>query len=998
MDNTLNIIRDELNMIKDHNVNDFDFALPVSSFNGSNREKMDLNNLSKSPNFNECQKLSIDENGNSKKLTSIQLDRVRKEGKIGVQSEDFLDQEHVWKVGYMIQKGTDNIKESFYDDLSVGCHQIIVSIPNRIYKGKYVTLKNGIKNLFESVLELPVLLVGWISKHQKHGEYIIEPKMEEFTEMKFVESVLLNQSIPETCFTIESVNGSSINLIIDKKKQIMDTLSKPYNEFKLDWEQTKLERRKYIYDQITSNENDIVWVDNDKIIQAVINEENKEYQVSIFKIIEMHLNKDDALSLINLIKSLDIFRTHMKNYDNQKKKDISDHTTYLKENHYIMSRSTEWMNTKITEWTDEWLHTHPIENVYKAISQQLTGQEKYLFDIKRSIETSDEYKNEKENLEEIEVPDRIFVFNFRIWQPSNWKITKNDKYFIAEKYNNVEVSTEYPGWRIINVVVRTANYFWNSNFYLLVNFWQGKFGLRSLYGINDFYTGVELNEHDGTLKPTMSNLTWFGRIKSLWENITEARREFEEKPDTGLFGKSFTRIIDIIWNYGVKGILGTPLCFIGHPLLVAVNTLVSGALMVTSPAWAPIVASLRYLFDIIVYDFDSPDKESFNIFPLFRTMLYKFLVLGVGQTVGSLLGVLGHGIAGLVAYIWAFISNGIRYIYDAGLYHIFIKNLAKVPSENDMFVTRVSGPGLSNKYFYLISHNLALVMLQYQLEKMEMEAFSIQTKHRIEKPLENLLDFYSQFGDVGMTTDPSKQPAKNFTITRAELNGKLRDITNEYWKNYNIQNEIQNRQSIKMSNNDLNVAIEKGVEMAKTFVTNSILSRLNQKEQIQFWTSKNIVLGDWVGLVKYCYCGIFNNEITIPIENVDSNGFHLVAQETNVGEFIKDLFNGNPKDGIDFDAVNPVIIDQLLKSSNNVIFPEDALNSHETNMMTINKTMINKFEKQFNHEKKNQNQNQKLNDYGTISQNVDTIETKIYLENESDSKISTKQLSEGFDI
>ena len=65
-------------------------------------------------------------------------------------------------------------------------------------------------------------------------------------------------------------------------------------------------------------------------------------------------------------------------------------------------------------------------------------------------------------------------------------------------------------------------------------------------------------------------------------------------------------------------------------------------------------------------------------------------------------------------------------------------------------------------------------------------------------------------------------------------------------------------------------------------------------------------------------------------------------------------------------------------------------------MMTINKTMINKFEKQFNHEKKNQNQ--KLNDYGTISQNVDTIETKIYLENESDSKISTKQLSEGFDI
>jgi hypothetical protein len=49
----------------------------------------------------------------------------------------------------------------------------------------------------------------------------------------------------------------------------------------------------------------------------------------------------------------------------------------------------------------------------------------------------------------------------------------------------------------------------NANFYLLVNLVKGMFGLRSMFGIEDFFIGVDINSSTGELEPTMQNKTWY---------------------------------------------------------------------------------------------------------------------------------------------------------------------------------------------------------------------------------------------------------------------------------------------------------------------------------------------------------------------------------------------------------------------------------------------------------------------------------------------------------
>lgn len=958
----INLIRREIDQFEDHKIDNFDMTLPKSSFNGIHHETIDLSKVAKKPNFNECTSLSVNQYGNSKYLDKAQLKTLRKEGKVVVQSVDFQGQEHVWQISPILQKGTKNTQESFYDDLSVGCHQIIVSIPNRIYKGEYFTLLNGVKNIFKAIIDLPVLFVGWTEKRKKYADYEVKMKMEEFTINKFMETILSGANIPSNCYTIETLNGNSIHLILDKKIYIVEKLKLPFNEFKIYWEQTKLDRRKEILKSFN-------FANDDENIKQSLIVENSLYKKEIDRLIRLNLDNDDAESLINLINNLIIFRTHLDNHTKQKNIDLEAHKEYLRESHYIMCRSDDWMNNQIEDFNTKWFNDHPIEDVYNRISHDLTGQEKYIFDLNRSIETSEEYRLEKEKLENMEVPSRIFVFNFRIWNPKNWKITEKNNYYEANKYNSVELSTSFPGWRLANIAMRTGYMFNNGIFYLLVNFHQGKFGLRSLVGLETFYTGVDINRHTGELESVMPNETWFGRIKLLWENISRSRQEFEDTPDTGILGKSFTRIINVLWNYVIKGGLGTALCFVGHPILVVLNTIVTGLSVITSPLWAPVFAILKYLFDIFIYDFDLPNEHDTGAIGIFRIIFYNLLVKGLGQIGTTLIGIAGHGLISLIVFCWALISNGVRYIYDAGMYHILLKNLAKVPGDDGFLVRRISGPGLGNDYFHLISHKLALVMLQYQLEKMEMDAYAIQMKHRIEKPLEDLLEFYEQFKNVGMVCDHKKSPVKDYTITKEKLKEQLKEMTNEYWNNYNIKKHIDNKHLIKMTNDDLVIAMEIGVGMVQDFVSKQILPRLSINEQMQFWTSKNVIQNDWIGLVKYCYCVLFNNEIMTSIEEVDVNGFHLVAKETNVASFIKDLFDGEPKDGLEYNAINPLTISKLLKLSNETILPTDVFSYQEINKLSIDKTKIKKYKNdiELQHDLSDSTEKHtRLDSYGTI--------------------------------
>ncbi|QKF93535.1 hypothetical protein QKU48_gp0077 [Fadolivirus algeromassiliense] len=941
-----NMIREELSRIPNHNIDDFDFPVPQSQFNGEH-PVIDLNAMTRPPDFDECIGLSRDARGNSRRLNGAQLMQLRELGEFKVPSQNFEGQEHTWAVSKLLQKGTNKIKESFYDNMASGTHQIIISIPNRIHRGKYVTLKSSLINLLQSFIDVPMILFGLSKHHKKYTAHTISWKLEEFANDKFVEEVVLNKDIGIDSFVVQSVNGSQIDLVIDKRDQLLNRLSPQYNAFKIKWENDKITRRSRLH-QGLFNES----LSEDQNIKHVLEEEDRIYLNALFELIVNTLDENDAHALISLIKNMNQYNQHMKEYNDMKEHDLSVYLDRLNSEHNIRSRIPDWVENRRSEFLDQWLRNHPIDEVYDKISNELEGQEKYIFDFKRNIKESNEYNNLKSELESETIPGKVFVFKFRIWHPSHWKVTNSHGYYTANKYREVKNSTSYPGWRFVNMALRMAKYFMNFNYYLLVNLWQGKFGLRSLVGLDEFYSAADVDTTTGTIKRIWKNSTWFGRIRDLWQNIAESRTAFERTPDTGLLGKSFTRIFNVLWNYGVKGVIGTTLCFVGHPLLVAVNTVLSAGGILTSPVWGVLLPVLRYLFDILIYDLDSPYKDKSALFPLFYTVFIKFLMKGIGQGLTSLLAIAGHGFVGTFIYLWGLISNGTRYLYDTSIYHLILKYRAKIPSENGFLVKRISGPGLSNQYFYLITHNLATVLIQYQLERMEMDAFASQMRNRINMPLQNLLRFYDQFKDVALVPDNSKPPISNFNMTKNELNNRLTNIMMEHWNNYNIKNNAYNADKIKLSRHDLLVTLETGKEMCRVFVTNKIYPRLTENEYHTFWNSKNLTENDWAGLAKYCLTTQFSNSISIPFEDTDSNGFHLVVEETYVSDFMRDLFAGHPSDGLDTHVVNPEIIDKLMNTMSDNLHPESVFNSSNVKPMSINKHMINEYNNHMNNKRK----------------------------------------------
>lgn len=170
---------------------------------------------------------------------------------------------------------------------------------------------------------------------------------------------------------------------------------------------------------------------------------------------------------------------------------------------------------------------------------------------------------------------------------------EKENHFTVEKNHRMELNNTYPGWKVINSIIKTAEYFWNGVFYLSVNLIKGKFGLRSLVGLEKFNTDIDFDTKTGELTPKLVNMTWFGRIRRLWKNIAKSIETFESLPDDGIFGKTFSRMLNRLWNYGVVGLVGTPLCFIGHPLLVIINTVISGLGLLASPVWAPVIGLFR---------------------------------------------------------------------------------------------------------------------------------------------------------------------------------------------------------------------------------------------------------------------------------------------------------------------------------------------------------------------------------------------------------------------
>lgn len=918
----IDTIRKQLEEIQDWNPKTFDFNIPTSTFSEEN-DIININNLIIFPDFDESEDLAKNTNNHSIKLNSSQLKELRSTGKFSVPSKNFKGQKHVWIVDNILQSGTDNIKDSFFEGLANASVHIIISIPERIYKDKHFTIKNSLKEIKTGLSNISGYFIGNKTKKKKYPNHIIHTKLNEYVENQIV-SILVKSKNPNKQILFEFENGTHMGVSTNMYKVLLEKIKEPYDNFIKQWDKNAASREKQLYEKYKNTD-----MEKDEIIKHVLDQENQILQEKILELINYILLPQEATILTNLFTCIYEIRNYIAKYDRDKKQAIDQYHTLLRKKYHILYRIEKWRKNKINNYEKRWLINHPIENQLLMIAENFIGQEKYIFTNHIQIKKSPDYIELQKNLNNAKIPDRIYTHEYQIWNHKKWIITKKYDNYYVQKHIIIKNSTDRIGWRIANLFKRSSRLMNNGSYALIFNMLMGPFGIRSLFGLEKFNSNYQLSDN-GKLIPKNQYKTWFGKINDLWKNIFHSRIDFEDKLGDGILDKKFTYIFNTLYNYIVKGVVGTTMIALGHPLIVIFNIIIGIIGTITSPLWAFTASVIFYLLCAFIYDFDAPDIQEYHWFPFIRTIINQIFVGGIGQFVASLIAIGSHGIIGLLSFVWIFIVTTTNYCYDYCIYHTILKRKAKIPICDDFFVKRISGPGLGSKYFYLIDYQMALIMVQYSLEEMEMHAYKQEIKTKISEPRNNLIKFYDQFNNLGLQMDNNSDRIKNFTETQKQLESKLTKIENEYWSNYNIKGNFKNTNKIRIDKHNLLIVLKYAPKLCESYFINNILPRLNESFRIMFWEDKKLEENDWNGLALHCLISAFGSGIIQPFENTDNEMYYLTINEINSKKFLSKLFDGNPLENLetenletkDFNLVTNV---SNIKSDIKLITPNNVL-------------------------------------------------------------------------
>ena len=793
-------------------------------------------------NYNELFKPPTDTNTGSASpqrfLDKKQLTELRQLAKFKVKS-GYEGQYHVWGVSKLLQTGSLNIKESLLDGLSQCSFLLLLDIPDKIF-GQNLSIRSGLKSMVLGTVSILKFLLGSKSIDKKNEEGSIKTELQ-----KYLRSQLDDNSVPR----------------LAKYQSIIKNLMPAYQTFWKKWNIDKNDRRDQLYQKFGSEE---------QIAKA----EEQIWQCKMLELFAANLPPPDADLLGNFFKSVILVRSKVRAYDQSKKIASERHLAELKSKHCIMSRIPSWTKNRLDLHEKIWSEENS-KKLEDNLSLELVAEQKNIFDLYLRITQSDSYLEFSQIMREETVPV-ILEYAFRIWNHNRWEVKEIDGKYYSVESTRIEMPADYLGWKIVDLMLRANLSFNNANCHFFSQIFYGKFGLRSLYGCGTYCREWIVDYDTGDFKPKIGSqhLTLWAKFKELFGSIGDARNHFESGPDTGILGKNLSRVFDMIWNYGVRGIGGALAMGIYHPLLVSLNVIFSTGFIVSSPIWSILLAILGYLWEIFIYDLHSKD---FRFFPLFRIFYLNFVANGLYQIVLSILAISWKLPAGLLVGLGSLLRALAAYIYDFCMYHLLLKYLARIPASNGLLVKRIAGPGISPTY-YLIGPNLALTILKLKIEDIHQIYYRKSTQKLILTPKQKLLDFYQQFSSVGLVPNFRSEPLVTFTKNEEYLQLKLDSVPHKW-------TDIKFKDQIRSKGKDLLVGLDKGSTMCSVFIP-KIFQTMDPLYAKEFWSGQGLKENDWNGLVLSLYTEIFSPNF---LEEIDPVTNFCLGVEDESYEFIHDL-------------------------------------------------------------------------------------------------------------
>ncbi|KAB0793481.1 hypothetical protein PPYR_13101 [Photinus pyralis] len=890
-----------------------------------------LRDLFVAPSFDELDAVAVDSKGEPRKLTGKQLESIRERGQFEVESLNFPGQQHCWRLSQLLQKGTERSHASLLNDLALAVRFLVVTAKERLIS-HFFSVSEAVKALVKGLLRIIDLLIGLPSLQAHNLDAKIREERCKYLVAELICRPEYEESLEIICtYVRRQLRRAATEKFEVTRECTQPPVSVPYryltpSNIELDlrlWD--RLLMRKALPTLVAILERETRgWFLHfrerliaelraqklpDEDIEKEVNEAvMREYLQRVYNSIHSH---PDIVSLgegipklfVEQAQSIVLMHKALENVQHRLLKSQENVKTRLCNTHPVLSRITPWLQSRLLAAEQKFKN----DNQWSGHEEGLTlCNSERLHQASYFLNRDLAFMREREpallrELRKVKTPTRNFLWPTQIWVPTHWIVRRNfqgqseivptvlskqatsittprsdpsQPVFLVEKETVRTTTTRWPLWRIFNYFHRTWCWTWNAVFFFgIILPWCSPIGLRALFCIEPFMPDLELSQVNGTLFPRKSSLTetLTSRLITLWRHISKSRTYFETKPDTGFIGKGFTRHMNRIWNYFIKGLFGTIVLIVILPIVCIVTIVSSMFIAATAVAWMPALTLIIQLTNALIYDLDSPEPKRNRFFVIFEAVVWNILIMGCLQPFLALFVVLIIcPIISIVILAVGISRYWLRLLWDSIIFHLIIKKRGRVPASDSFVVRRVAGPGLASDYYFQIRPEQALAAFEAKMEWDELAAYQIVMEQTILQPQKDFSQFVEAcFGSF--STQLSKSgPYKVLEKEGQDLIAVLHEKLERRRRDLQTGLSVSIKSKIKLTTADLKIAIQQGALMLERFYPVRILPKLGCTEE-QFWESRGLSAGDWAGLASLLYSELFSLDILTPLDHTDTS-------------------------------------------------------------------------------------------------------------------------------
>ncbi|XP_058129825.1 uncharacterized protein LOC131272187 isoform X2 [Anopheles coustani] len=873
--------------------------------------------------------LQKDKFGKPKKLNCEQLETVQLTGEFEVPSLNFPGQVHRWRLSQFLQKGSERTRDSLLSDLALSARFIVITAKGRL-TGHFFSVAHAIRALLQGLIKLVDMVVGVPSllahnldnkiKEERcrflvaelvcRSEYedcldslcsYVRHQLRRATMEKFDVNCNQAQPIP---YLYVTPKGQDIDLRLFSKDTMRRALPILVGILEKETRGWFLHFRERLISELRERKMSDAEIE-EEVNDAVMKEYLQRVYTSILSNTDLaELGDNIPQLLVQQAQSVVIMHKAVDKIQKELKKSREEMEKTFQEQHPVLSRVYPWLRAKLnavelTKLSKITWGAH--EEALRAAQRHNLHQTVYFLNRDLAFMKEREPVLLKE-LKNAKTPTRNFQWACRIWSPKSWIIRRSfqghseviptvtcqqatsivtprsdpsQPVFLVEKELIRSTSTRWPMWRLLNLFQRTWTWTWNIMFLLgVIVPWCSPLGLRALFCKKPFMADLELSQVNGTLFPRKTSITptMFSRLMELWRHISKARTHFETEPDTGFIGKGMTRHLNRLYNYFIKGFLGTLVILVLFPLLCLAVSASSLVLAVSAPLWMPFITVTLHLYMMLVYDLDCPDESRRNRYCiLLEAVGWNIGVQGLLQPVAALVvaSVLCPLIAVLVFFV-GIVRYWVRLFWDAATFHLFIKKCGRVPASDSFAVRRIAGPGLALDYYFSIKPEQALAAFEAKMELDELQAYQHSMETIICQPQKDFSQFVEAcFGpfsaQLSKTVGPYRQLEREGQDLMVSLHEKLEKRRRDLQTG--LTTAVKSR--IKLNTMELKIVIQQSAYMLEKFYPSHVIARLSISEE-EFWDAKGLSVGDWAGLAGMLYADIFSLDFLTPLSDTDT--------------------------------------------------------------------------------------------------------------------------------